>query len=952
MVKRLGILPITLFFIILFATSFGQDYFGKNKVQYHDFDFKTLETEHLRIYFYSGGEPLAEYVSKVGEEFYQKNSQELSLNVEGKIPVIIYNSPNEFEQTNITLDIIEEAVGGFSELFKNRVVLPFTGSYSEFHHVIIHELNHIFEFEMYYKSRLASILSLVPDFQIPLWVAEGLSEFISTTRELSSDLFMRDLVINQRVVPVDQLADDAGYLVYREGESIFRFMEERYGRKKVFEFLYNLKLKRSVSDAFEASVGLTDKKFSEKWEEYLKIKYWPQIVYQKNFEDIAKLLTDHHEDGSTYNTSTAISPTGTKIAFISDRSEYTDIYVASAIDGRILRRLVKGERSAGFESVHLFRGGISWSSDEKFIVFIAKSGGKDGIIICEYPSGRIRKRLVFDLDGAYSPALSSDNKKIAFVGVKNGFSDIYVADIKTGDLQKITYDIYEDREPSFSPSGESIAFVSDRPQEVDWEPGSFAIFLHTPLNENKQLTRRLDYYAYPIFTHDGKNLIYTAGDSSYNLYVFSFAENKVTQQTKFLDGVYYPSLSADDEKLAFSYYNNVGWDIATIRDPLTKIPSVAVPESLAAEAKPTYKSEGIDFSKVKPYGFNLSLDYVIGAAGYATYAGVAGTAELAFSDALGNHRFYVYTDLYRSLSNSEFYLSYWLLPKRLDWSFAIYQYFAYPLLYTDLVYLQRQRGVNVTASYPFNTFLRVEAGLSPMIWDNEIWQLISNQEEGDYWNLDTIFGQKILMPNAAVVFDNTYWLWTGPIRGTRARAEIYGNVLSDRTFYTAYFDFRNYQKLAPRFTLATRLAVIASFGKEMDAEQFYLGGEYVRGYQYGEFFQELGNKLALFNLELRNPLIDRLKIAFPIPIDLRDIRGVTFIDAGMTDHDTIRIWDNNKGHLKDLKVGIGAGLRFYISYFQLRFDWAWPISELAEDLYTHQPRKRNLGFYFSIGTDF
>ena len=254
MIKRLGIFNFTLFIILLFTASFGQDYFGKNKVQYRDFDFKTLETEHLRIYFYSGGEPLAEYVSKVGEEFYQKNSQELSITVEGKIPVIIYNSPNEFEQTNIILDIIEESVGGFSELFKNRVVLPFTGSYAEFHHVIIHELNHIFEFEMFYKPRLASILSLVPDFQIPLWVAEGFSEFISTTRELSSDLFMRDLVINQRVVPIDQLSDDAGYLVYREGESIFRFIEERYGRKKVVEFLHNLKLKRNVNDAFEASL--------------------------------------------------------------------------------------------------------------------------------------------------------------------------------------------------------------------------------------------------------------------------------------------------------------------------------------------------------------------------------------------------------------------------------------------------------------------------------------------------------------------------------------------------------------------------------------------------------------------------------------------------------------------------------------------------------------------------
>ncbi|MEO0114759.1 MAG: BamA/TamA family outer membrane protein [candidate division WOR-3 bacterium] len=944
---------LTALLLTIFSLTLSQYYFSKNKVQYRDFDFKTLETDNLRIYFYSGGENLAEFVSKIGEEFYQRLSEELSVKIEGKIPVIIYNSPNEFEQTNVILDIIEESVGGFSELFKNRVVLPFTGSYSEFRHVIAHELTHIFEFEMFYKPRLASILTLIPDFQIPLWVMEGFAEFISTTRELNSDVFMRDLVINERLVPIDRLTDDQGYLCYREGEAIFRFIEERYGRKKVIEFLHNLKLKRNLTSAFQASFGMNEKQFSEKWEEYLKIKYWPQIVNKANFDKIAKLLTNHREDGSTYNTSPAISPTGTKIAFISDRREYTDIYVISAIDGRMLRRLVKGERSAGFESVHLFRGGIDWSSDEKFIVFVAKSGGKDGIVICEYPSGRIKKRLVLDLDGVYSPSLSPDNQKVVFVGVKNGFSDIYVANINTGDLEKITYDIYEDRDPSFSPSGDTIVFVSDRPQDGEWEPGSFAIFLNPQPNSFQPLTGRLDYYAYPIFTPDGKNLIYTAGDSSYNLYVHSLTENKVTNRTKFLGGVYYPSISADGEKLTFSYYSNLGWDIAIIREPLTKIPVAEVPESLVIETRPSYQIEGIDWSKVKPYIFSLSLDYAIGAAGYSSYSGVAGTAAVAFSDALGNHRFYIYTDLYRSLSNSQFYLSYWFLPKRIDWGFAIFQYFDYPELYSNYIYLQQKRGIDILASYPFNKFFRFEAGFIPALWQNEVWRYISNQQ-GSYWYQDTVFGEKIFILSQALIFDNTYWLWTGPIRGTRTRAEVYQTIFSDRSFYTGYVDFRNYQKLAPRYTLATRLAAIASFGP--DAERFYLGGEYVRGYEFYEFYQQIGTKLALFNLELRHPFIDRFKLAFPLPIDIRDIRGVTFIDAGMTLRDTIRdaIWEN--GRFKDLKVGIGAGIRFYISYFQLRLDWAWPLSELRQqEVGEPEPgkeRKRTLAFYFSIGSDF
>ena len=35
--------------------------FGKNKVQYHDFEWKYIETENFRIYFYQGGKMLADF---------------------------------------------------------------------------------------------------------------------------------------------------------------------------------------------------------------------------------------------------------------------------------------------------------------------------------------------------------------------------------------------------------------------------------------------------------------------------------------------------------------------------------------------------------------------------------------------------------------------------------------------------------------------------------------------------------------------------------------------------------------------------------------------------------------------------------------------------------------------------------------------------------------------------
>jgi len=949
-------------FILLFniQSVLAQYYFSKNKVQYQDFRFKTLATEHFLIYFYEGGENLVEFASRYAEEFYQKLSSDLQIEIKSKLPVIIYNSPNEFEQTNIILDIIEESVGGFSELFKNRVVLPFNGSYKDFRHVVEHEITHIFEFEMFYHSRLASLLTLVSEFQIPLWVMEGFSEFISQEGqpEVGSEIFLRDLVLHNRFIPLDQLSDEMGYVNYRIGEAVFRYIAETYDRKKIFEFLHILKNKRNLETAFKSSFGLTISQFNQKFEEYLKIKYWPQIVKKENFSKISRLLTDHTKDASLYNTSPAISPSGTKIAFISDRNGYADIYVISAIDGKVLRHLVKGERTGGFESVHLLQSGIAWSNDERFIIFVAKSQGKDNIVVVEYPSGKTKKRLSYNLDGIHSPSLSPDNERVCFIGLKNGYADIYIARLKDGALTRVTYDYYEDRDPIFTPDGKKVAFVSDRPDFGDWQPGAYTLFqifldLQTTNQVIEQKSKavsqamqieaipgipRSRYLAKPIFTSDNNFLIFTAADSSYNLYIYSMTDKKITNKTDFCGGVYYPSIPKDNSNLTFAYYTNLGWDISVIADPLKAIPELVTDSlSIAREDWQKYEPMGVDQTQVSPYQFALTPDYAVGQAAYSTQGGIAGQLNIALSDALGNHRFYLVTDLYQDISNSEILFNYWYLPKRTDWALVLFQYFEYPAVYSNYIHLRRNRGLGVLSSYPLDKFTRFEFGTIGYLSYNEIYQRASD----DIWRMRPAYREQIYLLDEAFVFDNTVWNEWGAYKGVRMRLESYQAVpFSSRKFYTSYLDFRNYIKISKRYSFATWLYGVSSFGR--DPELFSIGGENVRGYNYEEFYENPGSKLAITSLELRHPFIDRLKIAYPIPLELNNIRGVTFFDAGMVLNDSSVVYRKGKG-FQDLKLGVGAGIRIQISYFLLKIDFAKPLSATEN---------KGWRVYFSLGTDF
>lgn len=926
--------------LLLVVPAAGQSgWFGKNKVQTRDYRFQSYETRHFRVIYYPGGEVVAEFAARSAEEYYADLVRDLGFDLDFKVPLIVYLSPGQFSETNVILDIIEEGVGGFSELFKNRIVLPFTGSYADFHHVIGHELAHIFQFAMFYRSRVSSLLGAVDEFRIPLWVLEGHAEYQSGWVNVRSEVFMRDLVLNNRLVPLHLLHDGYGYLVYREGEAFYHYVEEKYGRRKVFEFLHTLKNRRNLDATFSRVFGASVERVSEDWEKWLRVRYWPQVAALANFDTLARRLTNHRRDGSVYNTAPAVSPSGTKVAFISDRLEYADLYVVSALDGRVLKRLVRGERSRGFETMHLLRPGVAWSPDEELLALATTAAGRDNLALVEYATGRVRRRLATDLDAVRAPSFAPDGRSIAFEGVKNGFCDIYTVSVAGGDPKRLTYDMFEDRDAAFSPGGDTIVFVSDRPDPgEDWIPGSYALWLRDAAGRLVRLTGRCPELGRPVFTSDGQSVLYTAADSARNIYVYSIAERRSIARTRFPGEASHLSLSRDNRRLVFAYFENIGWDVAVIHDPLERIPRDTGSFSVETDTA-QFRHEGLDFSRVKPIGFSVSPDYAVGAATYSPGGGAAGVVNVALSDMLGNHRFLLYTDIYGDIINSDLTLQYWLLPHRLDWGFTFLQFRDVPFFMPESLVVDRMnRGGQVLAAYPFDKFTRAELGLTGFASNVTRWTWDAVRR-GYY--ADSAHWERVFYASPALVFDNSYWTGEGPARGTRFRLGSDLTFLSDRRYFDLYADLRNYQRIGRRTVFATRLVGVGSMGP--DAGQYYLGGQYVRGYRYWEFAGNPGSALALASAELRMPFIDRLSIAAPLPIELGGIRGVAFLDAGYVLTDTFRFWNSTAGRLDDIKVGAGAGLRLQISYFYLKFDWGYPLSATDD---------RSWKLHFGLGTEY
>lgn len=574
--KLLGI-----FLIIAFGFNLSYAQFGKNKVQYKDFKWDFIQSTYFDIYFYQGGSEAAEFVAVAAESAYASISNTFNYKIAKRIPIVLYNSHNDFQQTNITLGYLSEGIGGFTEIFKNRVVIPYDGSYLGFRHVLHHELVHAVVNDLFFGGNAQSIVAGAYT-NLPLWWNEGLAEYESLDWDTQTDMYVRDAVISNYLPPITFLN---GFMAYRGGQSVWKFIAEKYGKEKISEIIAKTKLNRNVNAGFKSAIGLDLEKLDKQWSKNLKKIYWPEVSNRLAPDDFAKKITDHEKEGGHYNLAPSFSPNGDKISLMTSRNDYADIYLISAIDGKILKKLVAGNRTESLEELKWLSPGMDWSPDGKQIVFASKSGDSDALQFVNVDNGNIHEKVFEELkfDAVSTSKWSNDGNKIVFVGSKSGASDIYLYNIKTDELENLTNDFFTDEEPTFSPDGKVVVFVSDRDGKPlgDKSVIGKGMLEHNIYNkdlylfnlETKQLKRLTDSKwaeNHPVFSPDGKFLAFTSDKNGIsNIFLLNLEEENSSPYpiTNVLTGCYQIDWSNDGTKIAFTSLYEGGWDIFLLSNP-------------------------------------------------------------------------------------------------------------------------------------------------------------------------------------------------------------------------------------------------------------------------------------------------------------------------------------------------------------------------------------------------
>ena len=562
------------------AVAFAQgDYFGRNKVQYRDFKWEIISTPHFEIYYYQGEEEAAYDAARMAERSYNRLSRILQHRFSDKVPIILYASHTDFQQTNVLSGFISEGTGGVTEFNKNRILLPFTGSYAELEHVLTHELVHAFQGDVLYGAGPGVSILNPMAFVAPLWFMEGMAEYLSLGRiDAYTHMWLRDAAL-QGYLPPSIPAMDYSFGVYRFGQALFAYIGDRYGDRKIGEILRKTGRMRNLNEAFRSSIGKDIEKLSDEWNEHVRKTYLPQIKDYDKPQSFARQLTDVRESRAGFHLAPAISPRGDKMVFISNNSLYNDIYLASAINGEVISKLVEGERSADFESLRFFSTSISWSPDEQYIAFPAKVGARDALYIMDVRRKQVVRRIKVDLDGATSPSWSPDGSKLVFVGLLGGQSDLYIVDASGGNLKALTRDRYTDRDPVWSPDGKTIAFSTDRGDVTNFRTLTFGYqqlaLYDLATDKVEKVPGQIGKSISPQWSADSGKIAFISDRTGIsNIFIWDRKSGETYQITNILTGVTNvtaagPAISwaQKSDRLVFSALSWGGFDLFAISNP-------------------------------------------------------------------------------------------------------------------------------------------------------------------------------------------------------------------------------------------------------------------------------------------------------------------------------------------------------------------------------------------------
>lgn len=535
-------LALILFGSLELKAQYIPEVFGKNRIQYRQFNWQYLSSENFDVYYYDARKAVAQNAIEFLEAEFDRITDLIGYPPYFKTKVFLYNSLADLRQSNVGLNRTVYTANGETEFIKPYVEVANVGTAQEFKEELLYQISDLMVNEMMFGGSLKDIFQSSILMNLPDWFVDGASLYVSKGWSSEMDDFIRQLMKTRKPKKITRLTGREAALA---GQSVWNFIAEKYGKSSVGNILNYTRITRNEEKSVLITLGVTFKQLMNEWHKYYS--EMQERVAQSYVMPADSSQFTYHQNKTTVFTTVKISPDGRYVAFAeNDRGRYI-VKVRSLQSGRE-KTIISGGSKVLNQRIDYSLPLISWA-DTNTLGVIGLKYGEYVFWLYDLSS---HSKLPRELD-RFSNIRSlnfSDNGRLAIISADfEGRNDLFLISSRRDRVRRLTNDLYDDLDPSFIPGSNRILFSSNRtsdtlrtrtsPDFTDLS-GTYNLFvfdLDTTKNLLKRITNTLSKDFSP-HAADNNNFYYLSDQRGIiNLFKYNRTTGIYSQVTNFASSI-------------------------------------------------------------------------------------------------------------------------------------------------------------------------------------------------------------------------------------------------------------------------------------------------------------------------------------------------------------------------------------------------------------------------------
>ncbi len=435
--------------------------FGKNRIQYRKYNWRYYQTPNFNVHFNDGGLELAKYVLQIAEEELESIESFTETGLQRRANIVLYNSYDDMQATNIGLVNNIPDVGGLSRLVNNKMLVYFNADHNDLRKQIREGIARILVDNRLFGDNIGEIAGNTALLDLPQWLTDGYVAYTAENWSVQMDDKLKNALLAKEYKNFYQFAFIDPLLA---GHGFWNYIANTYKKENVTYFMYLAILYKNLNSA---SQRICKKKFKDVLAEFMEketAKYYEDIKGRRNMpKGTISITEDVNENRDFYH----FAPNPDRRSYTYAVAEYIKGFYRVALYENYTNKsiLIKnGVRSPKHERNPNYPI-MTWDGRGTRLAVIYWEKDKTKLIIRDVVNNAKSQKIDLPFDQVQDAQYFLDHRKLVMSAVKNGHTDLYIYNIETGKIDQLTNDVWDDLDASFVsfPNKTGIIFSSNRP---------------------------------------------------------------------------------------------------------------------------------------------------------------------------------------------------------------------------------------------------------------------------------------------------------------------------------------------------------------------------------------------------------------------------------------------------------------------------------------------------------